>query len=266
MKEYKYFLEGIISVVDEVSIFISDQIGKVSSQDIETKELNSLVSYVDKEAENKIVTGLSKIIPDAGFITEEETENKKGREYTFIIDPLDGTTNYLNKIPHYSISIALQRNDKTIIGVVKSIPHDETWTAILGQGAYLNSRKIEVSEKPLAESIVATGFPYSNNLNYEAHFKVIKYWLTECGGLRRMGSAAIDLCYVACGRFGTYYESSLNTWDVAAGILIVEEAGGIVTDFKGGNNHIYGGSIVASSSVLHHEVLDNIQKHLFNNG
>ena len=263
MEAYSNFLKEMITVVDEVSLFISNHIEKVNPNDIETKEMNSLVSYVDKIAEEKIVEGLLKIIPNAGFITEEETENKKGEEYTFIIDPLDGTTNYLNKIPHYSISIALQKNEETIIGLVKSIPHDETWTAIKGNGAHLNGNKITVSNKSLHDSIVSTGFPYSNNLNYDAHFDVIKYWMTHCGGIRRMGSAAMDLCYVASGRFGTYYESTLNAWDVAAGILIVEEAGGIVSDFKGGDNYIFGGSIVASSPTVHQEVLDNIQKNLF---
>ncbi|CAG0909308.1 unnamed protein product, partial [Cyprideis torosa] len=161
-----------------------------------------------KEAEDQLVHGLGKLLPDAGFLTEEDTKNKLGREYTWIIDPLDGTTNFLNQVPHFSVSIALQKNNQTILGLVKEVNSGEEWTALKGEGAFLD------------------GFPYSNSHDYEAMFKVLKHWLTNTRGMRRLGSAALDLCYVACGRYGAFYETTLSAWDVAAGALIVQEAGG----------------------------------------
>ena len=226
---------------------------------LEEKELNSLVSYVDKQAEVQLVKGLSKLIPEAGFITEEDTIDQTGRVYTWIIDPLDGTTNFLNQVPHFAISVALQKNEQTILGIVKEVNSGEEWTAIKNKGAYLDGKKINVSQKPFHSILVATGFPYSNDHDYNSYFSILKYWLTETRGMRRLGSAALDLCYVACGRYGAYYETTLNAWDVAAGALIVEEAGGKVSDFSNGQDFLFGGEILASSPIVFDKVLQIIQ-------
>jgi len=255
-------LQRALEIVRETSIFIKSQLTKVSSNDIEEKEMNSLVSYVDKEAENMLVAGLSKIVEGCGFVTEEETENDDSKEYTWIIDPLDGTTNFLHQVPHFSISVALQKDSKTIIGVVKEVNSGEEWTAIKNQGAKLDGEPIKVNTKPFHDILIATGFPYSNNHDYDAYFDIIKYWLTNSRGMRRMGSAALDLCYVACGRFGAYYEATLNPWDLAAGALIVQEAGGIVSDYNGGDDYLFGKEIIASTPLVYGDVLDNIKKHL----
>lgn len=255
-------LADTLKVIRHTSDFIKSQVEQVSSDDIEEKEMNSLVSYVDKEAENLLVNGLGELIPNCGFITEEDTIDQQGKEYTWIIDPLDGTTNFLNQVPHFAISVALQKNNETILGVVKEVNSGEEWTAIKGQGAFLNDRKIEVSQKPFHEILVATGFPYSNDHDYEAYFQILKHWLTHTRGVRRFGSAALDLCYVACGRYGAYYEATLNAWDIAAGALIVEEAGGKVSDFSNGNNYLFGGEILAASPEVFNNVLDIIQSKL----
>jgi len=262
MTDIDNLLKDALEVIRSTSQFIKSQVDQVSSDDIEEKEMNSLVSYVDKEAENQLVDGLSKLIADAGFITEEDTVDQKGKAYTWIIDPLDGTTNFLNKVPHYAISVALQKDNETILGVVKEVNSGEEWTAKKGRGAFLNGNKIKVSTKPFHETLVATGFPYTNDHDYDAYFEIMKHWLTNTRGVRRLGSAALDLCYVACGRYGAYYEATLNAWDVAAGALIVEEAGGKVSDFSGGNNYLFGGEILASSPQIYNTVLETIQSKL----
>ncbi len=248
-----------LKIIRSTSNFIKSQVDQVSSDDIEEKEINSLVSYVDKEAENQLVRELDKLLPDSGFITEEDTLDQTGKEYTWIIDPLDGTTNFLNQVPHFAISVALQKNGETVLGVVKEVNTGAEWTALKGRGAFLNNTKIGVSTKPFHEILVATGFPYSNDHDYIAYFDILKHWLTHTRGIRRLGSAALDLCYVACGRYGAYYESTLNVWDVAAGALIVEEAGGKVSDFSNGNNYLFGGEILAASPKVYSTVLKIIQ-------
>jgi myo-inositol-1(or 4)-monophosphatase len=257
-----HILVAALEVIRSTSTFIKEQLHQVSAIDIEEKELNSLVSYVDKEAEQMLVLGLGKLISGCGFITEEDTIDQKNRAYTWIIDPLDGTTNFLNQVPHFAISVALQHNNETILGVVKEVNSEEEWTALQGKGAFLNGEMIKVNTKPFHEILVATGFPYSNDNDYDAFFKILKHWLTHTRGMRRMGSAALDLCYVACGRFGAYYESTLNAWDVAAGALITKEAGGIVSDYAGGDNYLYGGEIIAANPEVYSEVLNTIQSNL----
>jgi len=255
-------LDSTIQLVRKASAFIFDNINKVNSEDIEEKSMNSLVSFVDKEAENILVAGLSKIIPNCGFITEEDTEDDDNKEYVWIIDPLDGTTNFLKKIPHFAVSVALQHNGETVMGIVKEVNSGEEWTAIIGKGAHLNNEPIKVTSSSYKDCIIATGFPYSNEFNYDQQFNVIRHWLTETRGMRRIGSAALDLCYVACGRFGAYHEATLNPWDLAAGELIVREAGGIVTDYNGGSDYLYGKTIIAASNEIYSSVGPIIKKYL----
>ena len=262
MTDYTHLLEDILKEVRSTSRFIKSQVTEVSTTDIEEKELNSLVSYVDKEAEKQLVNGLGALIQNAGFITEEDTREKTIKEYTWIIDPLDGTTNFLNQVPHFAISVALQKDGKTVLGVVKEVNSGEEWTAILSQGAFLDGKRIRVNSKSFHDILVATGFPYSNDHDYEAYFGVLKHWLTRTRGLRRLGSAALDLCFVACGRLGAYYEATLNAWDVAAGALIVQEAGGKVSDFSAGEDYLFGREILAANPLVYDEVLNVIQSHL----
>ena len=253
----------IKEAVNDASLYIKAEVGKVSEVDIEEKELNSLVSYVDKNAEKRLVDNLGKILPNAGFITEEETQDIYGREWTWVIDPLDGTTNYLHQIPHFSVSVALQHNGESVIGVVQEVIRNEQFSAIKNKGAFLNGIPIRVTDKAqLDHVLIATGFPYNNDYDINKSFEILKTFLLKSRGMRRLGSAALDLCYVAVGRLGAYYESTLNKWDLAAGALIVQEAGGIVTDFEGKDKYLETGYIVASAPQFHMEIIELLKSHM----
>lgn len=249
------FLSGlcqdVIELAREVGIFIKMEESKVKAKDIEEKSLNSLVSYVDKSAEQQIVQGLEVLLPEAGFIAEEGTSDKKGETYQWIIDPLDGTTNFLHGIPTYAVSIALQQEEEIILGVVYEVNRDECFYAVKNEGAYLNGNRIQVSTtSSIANSLLATGFPYYDYERTDAYFELLKDLAQKSRGIRRIGSAAVDLAYVACGRFDAFFEYSLQPWDVAAGAFIVEEAGGQVHDFSGGNNWLHGKEIIASNAGI----------------
>jgi myo-inositol-1(or 4)-monophosphatase len=255
--------KGVISLCYEVSEFMKAELAAFDRTRIEQKEgFNNLVSYVDKEAEKKIVAVLRDLLPASGFITEEGTvEQAKEQEYNWIIDPLDGTTNYLHGLPLFAISIALVRKGTPILGVVHHVMANECFHAIENGKAYCNDREIRVTNvATLNESLLATGFPYYHLDKREVYLEVIKEFLAKSHGIRRLGSAAIDLAFVACGRLEGFFEYNLNAWDVAAGTFIVQRAGGKITDFKGGDNYIFGGEMCASNTVIHAEMLATIQQ------
>ncbi|MFD1000653.1 inositol monophosphatase family protein [Ohtaekwangia kribbensis] len=252
----------VFSICEEVGEFIRKEGADFDLTRIEQKtSFNNLVSYVDKEAERRLVTALTKIFPQAGFITEEGTvEQSKNSEYNWVIDPLDGTTNFLHGLPIFAISIGLTRNDQTILGDVYHIMRKECFHAIEGGPAYCNDRVIKVSAVPtLSESLLATGFPYYHSEKKDVYLEIIKEFLEKSHGIRRLGSAAIDLAYVACGRLEGFFEYNLNAWDVAAGTFIVQQAGGKVTDFKGGNNFVFGGELCAGNNFVQGEMLNLIR-------
>lgn len=263
MLDYQKIMDQLTPLGEKVGEYMRNEIDKVLRSQIEEKELNSLVSYVDKTSEEMIVETLAQILPDAGFITEEKTIQTEEKEAMWIVDPLDGTTNYLFGIPHYSTSIALRINGEIVLGMVRDNAMQECFTAIKGQGAFLDGRKLQVSPGlKLADSIIVTGFPYSNEYDPAAYLKIIEHWLKHSRGLRRLGSAALDLSYVAAGRISCYYEGFLNLWDIAAGALIASEAGAIVSDFNGENHHFESCKIVASNPSIYPEVIDILKTHL----
>ena len=254
-------LEGVIALSREAGAFIRKERESFSMADIEHKGFNDLVSYVDKESEQMIVAGLRKLLPAAGFITEEGTASNRGDQYNWIIDPLDGTTNFMHGLPVFATSIALMRDEDIVLGVVYEINRDECFSAREGQPAHCNERQIHVSETPaLSESLMATGFPYYNFDKMPTYLDIINELMRSTHGLRRMGSAAVDLVYTACGRFEGFFEYNLNPWDVAAGSFIVQQAGGTVTDFSGGKNFVFGREILAGNHSQP-EMLKIIQKH-----
>lgn len=260
MVDLEHLCKEVNSLAREVGAFIKLQ--KIGAADIETKSKNSLVTYVDKNAEKMIVKKLSELLPEAGFITEEETTTTKGEVYNWIIDPLDGTTNFIHSIPCFSISIALQRNNELVLGVVYEINLDEMFYAWEGSPAYLNGSEIKVSPTALLEkSLVATGFPYFNYEKQKEYMLLFQDLMKSSRGLRRLGSAAVDLAYVACGRFDAFYEYSLNSWDVAAGSFIVKQAGGIVTDFSGKDNFLFGKELIATNNTIFNEFLAKVSVH-----
>ncbi len=250
----------ILGLIKDVGSFIKSQLYKVEHGDIIEKDVHSLVSYVDIEAEKKLVKGLRSFIPESNFITEENTvHSSKINKYTWIIDPLDGTTNFLKRIPIFSISVALVENDKIVFGVIYNIMMDEMFHTVLGNGAFLNHKKIHVSQTPnLIEAVIATGFPYKVKKMKELT-GILQHVLDKSRGVRRLGSAAIDLAYTACGRYDSYYEASINPWDVAAGILLVEEAGGIVTTMSGRKKALFAKNILASNPFIQSEMLELIR-------
>lgn len=258
--DLKDITEKALKVSLEAAAFIRSQAGKVATEDIITKSENSLVSYVDKTAEEILVKGLGEILPAAGFITEEETVAQQTSAYTWIIDPLDGTTNFLQQLPFYAVSVGLVHHGEIIVGIVIDAAHSESFYAWKGGGAWCNGESISVSPRTkLEESIVATGFPYASSGVLSKLNASFEYFLRSSSGLRRLGSAALDLAYVACGRFDMYYETSLNAWDVAGGIILVEEAGGTVSDFAGQRNMLPRGEVIAAPPAIHTETLSQIK-------
>ena len=253
-----------IEIIKNVGAFICEEATKFNSSFIDYKGKNDLVSYVDKTAEKRLVDGLQRLIPSSGFITEEKTINKLSEDYNWIIDPLDGTTNFTHGLPCYCISVALQSKvkNKIVLGIVYEINADECFYSWEGTDAFLNGKIIHVSAvESLDKSLIATGFPNIKFDRMKNYMDVFDYCMKNTHGLRRIGSAAADLAYVACGRFEVFYEYGLNPWDVAAGAFIVQQAGGKVSDFKGGNNYLFGEEIIATNVKTFDSFLSVIQEH-----
>ena len=222
----------MVKLAKAVGHFIKQESSKISETDVIEKGSHDLVSYVDKQAEQRLVEELGKIIPSSGFIAEEDSTLKEKGDYNWIIDPLDGTTNFVHGIPLYSVSIALKHLDEIVAGLVYEVNLDECFYAWKDGSAYLNQKKISVSKTyELDNTLLATGFPYQDYSLMSDYLDLFEDLMRNSRGIRRLGSAAVDLAYVACGRFDLFYEYGLKPWDVAAGTLIVQQAGGKVTDF-----------------------------------
>ncbi len=216
-----------------------------------------LVTNFDTQAQRMIFDHLSSRFPDHDYLAEEGLSQNKGAEFRWIIDPLDGTTNYAHSFPVFTVSIALENKGEVILGLVYDPMREEMFSAVKGEGALLNKKGIKVSNvDDLDKSLLATGFPYdirTSEVNNIAHFN---NFLTRAQGIRRCGSAAMDLCYVACGRFDGFWELKLSPWDMAAGALIVREAGGQISDFRNEEFSIFGSEILASNGLIHHKMVN----------
>jgi len=229
---------------------------------IETKGRADFVTEVDRMAEAEIISVLHSAYPNHAILAEE-TGAQEGNEYRWIIDPLDGTTNYLHGFPQFSVSIALQHKGKLEQAVVFDPHKNELFTATRGQGAQLNERRMRVSNVgELERALLGTGFPFRSNEHLDVWLNTLRALLPLTSGVRRPGSAALDLAYVACGRYEGFWEFGLNPWDMAAGCLLVQEAGGIVTDFLGEQRFLETGHIVAGNARIHEAMLRHIQPHL----
>ncbi len=227
----------------------------------------NLVTQADLDSEREIVEVIRWHFPDHQFLAEEGRYPQPRSSFRWIIDPLDGTTNFAHGYPCFSVSIALEARGRVLLGVVYQPVLGELFTAVRGEGAYLRpgdsgkKRKIAVSRtRRLAESLLATGFPYDIHTNPENNLDHFANFAFSATAIRRAGSAALDLCYVGCGRFDGFWELRLSPWDLAAGSLIVMEAGGRVTDFAGNRASIYGSAIVASNGLIHKEMLEVLTK------
>lgn len=260
--DYEKLCDKVLAISRLTGNFIRKESLDFNDSKIELKGLNDLVSYVDKEAEEQLVSNLAQLLPEAGFITEEKTINKTGEVYNWIIDPLDGTTNFIHGVPTYSVSIALYEEDKPVLGVVYEINRGELFYAYKGGPAFLNNKVITVSRRTsLADSLLATGFPYHNFDKLQQYLQLFAEMMQRCHGLRRIGSAAVDLAYVACGRFDAFFEYNLNSWDIAAGAFIVQQAGGNIMNFSGGSEFVKQREILATNGLVDQELLEAIHKH-----
>ncbi|MGB1198610.1 MAG: inositol-1-monophosphatase [Thalassotalea sp.] len=232
--------------------------------EVELKGTNDFVTNIDVIAEQTIVDSIKKSYPDHSIIGEEcGLIEGKDNDYQWIIDPLDGTTNFVKGIPHFAVSIALKVKGKLDQAVIYDPIRGELFTASRGNGAQLNGFRIRVKQsKDLSGAVLATGFPFKQKQHMNAYLEIFKTLFVKTSDMRRAGSAALDLAYVAAGRVDGFFEIGLKPWDTAAGELLVIEAGGLVTDFTGGHNHANSGNIVASSSRLLKEILKDIRPHL----
>lgn len=238
----------------EVGAFIREEGAKFSFGTEVSKGKNDFVTRVDKEAEKRLISGLKQILPQSTFLAEEGTEEYAESDLVWIIDPIDGTTNFIHQAPPFSISLALQVKSILCVGVVYEIAADECFSAWKDGGAFLNKKGITVSSTSgVNSSLLATGFPYTEYGRMSKFMETLTYFFHNSHGVRRLGSAAVDLAYVACGRYDAFYEYNLKPWDVAAGAFIVQEAGGAVCDFKGGDKFLFGKEIIASNANAHAE-------------
>ncbi|MBK8807322.1 MAG: inositol monophosphatase [Bacteroidales bacterium] len=263
MVNYKDICLRVNGLVLEVGEYIRNERETFKNNYVEVKGKNDFVTYVDKNSEKKLVEGLSEILPQAGYIAEEQTSTKKGDKYNWIIDPIDGTTNFIHGLTPHAISIALKEDDTIVVGEVYEIGLDECFYSWYGGKAFCNGNEISVSgAERISDSLIATGFPYYDYSKLDKFLATMGHLMQNSHGLRRLGSAATDLAYVAAGRFESFFEYGLKPWDVAAGAFLVQQAGGLVNDFQCGDNYIFGGEIIASNKQVHNEMIDVISKYM----
>ena len=250
------FIDFALETAHLAGNILANNFRKLEASDTAFKGSRDPVTRVDKESENLIVSRIRDSFPDHAIIAEEsylgeETSN----DYKWVIDPLDGTVNYMHGLPIFAVSIALEHMGEKIIGVVHAPQIGETYHAEAGKGAYLNGEKISVSSnQEMNRAVMATGFAYNRNEVKYRNFDNFERISLRCMGMRRMGAASLDLAWVGCGIFDGFWEAYLKPWDIAAGALIVREAGGKVSDFDGGENFWQTGNIVASNGLLHEDL------------
>lgn len=251
-------LKQVCNTANEIGSYLKTEQSKLKDSAVEMKGMRDYVSYVDKEAEKQLVSSLKPFIPNAGFLTEEDTVEQVEKDYTWIIDPLDGTSNYVHGLAPYNVSIALTYNKETILGVVYDPLADEMFTAVKGKKARLNNVEINVSTRDgLENSFIGFGIPYQMDSKTETILNNLWRHFGQ-SSFRLNGSAAIELCFVACGRYDAFIHSGLSPWDVAAGAFILQQAGGKITDYDNGDNYVHGKEIVGTNSVIHNVIMEDI--------
>ena len=253
--------QSVCQLCEETGDFILEESQQFQQADIREKGHSNFVTYVDEQAEKRLIEGLSIVLSGSGFIAEESPDLEPA-EFTWIIDPLDGTTNFIHGIPLFSISIALQKENELLSGVVYEVGQREMFYTWKGAPSYLNGEKIRVSDTPMImDSLFATGFPYYDYSRLDEYLDFFKFLMQHSRGIRRLGSAAADLAYVACGRFDGFYEYGLSPWDVAAGALLVKNAGGSVCDFNGGENYLFGKEIITTNDHIFEQFMNHFQEY-----
>ncbi len=259
-------LNTAISAARDAGNIIIRNIDKLDRIKIEVKAQNDFVTQVDRKAEEVILDALLKAYPEHGILAEESGTQNESSEYQWIIDPLDGTTNFLHGFPQYAVSIGLQHKGRMEVAVVFDPIKNELFTAARGDGAQLNGRRLRVTQnKGLRGALLGTGFPFKQPQHLDTYLETFKAVHADTAGIRRAGSAALDLAYVAAGRLDGFWEIGLSPWDIAAGVLLIREAGGIVTDFSGEGNYLETGNVVAAASTVYPALYEAIKPHLTDN-
>lgn len=252
--ENEYLNTAIFAARESAKILLS-YIGK--EKNIDYKGKINLVTDIDRKSEENIIQIIRERYPSHEIIAEESKPDSARAEYTWYIDPLDGTTNYSHDYPIFSVSIALEIDHQLRVGVVLDPMRNELFHAVKGKGAFLNNKKISVSRTPLLKrSLLATGFPYTIT---ERSIKLFNHFLSKAQAVRRAGSAALDLCYLAAGRVDGFWELDLKPWDMAAGKIILKEAGGNITNFKGGEHSLFDDNTLSSNRLIHKEMMNEIE-------
>jgi myo-inositol-1(or 4)-monophosphatase len=265
MRDFTKELETAVKVAQEAGQLVRDISEGDNNIKVEEKDVNDFVTNADKASEELIIKRLSDAFPEYDILAEESGLSETGDNHKWIIDPIDGTTNFTKGIPVYAVSIGLEVKGEIVAGAVYNIPMDEMFSAIIGEGSYLNGKKISVSETTnLDHLVIGTGFPFKRGSRFDDYMRLIEQIARKTSGIRRPGSAAIDLCWMACGRYDAFFEFGLHPWDIAAGSLIVKESGGFVKDTKGGDDFIYGRTILcANSDKVYEFMLENILKYYY---
>ena len=249
-------INKVIEIAKEAGAIAREGFGKKIK--VETKgSLTNLVTEYDKKSEEAIINFVKKEFPSHSILAEESGAQNNTSEYMWFIDPIDGTTNYAHGLPIFSVSIGVQKDDEIICGVVYDVMRDVIYSAEKGSGSYTNGKKNKVSTNDdLRKSVLVTGFPYNAAENPDYCFERFIAFLKNSRAVRRLGSAALDMCYVAEGVFDGFWEVSLNPWDMAAGKIIIEEAGGLITDFNGNKRSVFGKQLLATNRQVHHKMID----------
>lgn len=248
--------EKVRQLAIETGKFLRQECSQFDRNKVQEKNAHDYVSYVDKESERCIVSQLHEMLPEAGFIAEEGSGSLTTEEYCWVIDPLDGTTNFIHNNAPFCISIALRNREEILLGVVYEVCRDECFWAWKGSPAYLNGKEIHVTPiDNLDRAFIELGFPYDAERFRPIITRLIERLYGRVGGLRLLGSAAVELCYIAAGRFEARFEGLLGPWDIAAGTIILTQAGGKVSDFKGGNTFYSGHEVLASNGKIHDQLL-----------
>ena len=259
MQNFETITRLVCNIAREAGSYIKKERVNFSVDKVERKHAHDYVSYVDKGSEQMIVKALSEILPEAGFITEEGSAGHTDEQYVWVVDPLDGTTNFIHDFAPYAVSIALCKGREIVVGVVYEIVSDECFYAWQGGGAWVNGHSIHVGKSEINDALLCLQLPYNSDAYKPVIKRLIDHFYGNVGSIRMMGSAAIALCYVAAGRLDAYVERYIGQWDYMSGALIVMEAGGRVTNYAGEDYFMEGDSVVATNGVVHQVLLDAIE-------
>ena len=255
---YEKELQAATGAARAAARLIRFHAGRIEEQAVRDKGRHDVVTAVDEEAQHTIIDVLSSHCPGYDILAEESgadqgEEAADGRRW--IIDPIDGTTNFTRGVPPYAVSIALQDREQLVLGVVLDVAGDELFTAVRGEGLFVDGAPSRVSATPkLEDALLTTGFPYREFVHIDAYLQVFRQFMRDARGIRRPGSASVDLAYVACGRFDGFFETGLYSWDVAAGIVLIEEGGGRVTNYAGNGNPLFDKHVLATNGRIHEEM------------